>query len=456
MANESSQVSNSKKLGFLSILFLGVNVIIGSGIFLMPGQVYAMVGVGSIIVVGLLLFLVLSIALCFGECASKFSQNGSAFLYSKEAFGGFVGFEVGLFTWIIAIISWVAETEGVLTAIGTIWPIMKEEGIVNTVSSVLFILIGLVNYFSINSSKWLMNLTTIAKLLPLIFFIVIGIVYLNVDNFSPIFPVDKTHAELENDFGRAMILLFYAFAGFDMIPVAAQDMKNPTKNIPRVITTIIIFCGIFYGLIVMGCIGILGKDLYGSTAPIAQATGKIFGEIGFSIITAFMIISIAGAAIAYSFVAPRSGQALAAQGLLPPQLGKLNKFGTPGIAVIISTVIAIMLSWSGGFIFLAGLSVVARFVQYIPTAIAVLIFRRRKDLPRGYRIPFGPFIPILAVGVTIWLITQAEPKKLVMGGVGLVIGAILYLAHLFLQKRLKLKADDNASVNIFSDPDNQE
>lgn len=93
------------KLGFLSIFFLGINSIIGSGIFLLPGETYAEVGLASIIVIGINAILAFFLALCFAETASIFDKNGSSFIYAKEAFGNFIGFEMGIFAWFIGIVS---------------------------------------------------------------------------------------------------------------------------------------------------------------------------------------------------------------------------------------------------------------------------------------------------------------------------------------------------------------
>ena len=105
------------KLGFWSIVLLGINSIIGSGIFLLPNKVYSLTKVGSIFVVLFDMVIVLSICLCFAETSGMFKKNGGPYLYAKEAFGDFVGFEVGIMKWAIAIIAWSAMAAGFVQAL---------------------------------------------------------------------------------------------------------------------------------------------------------------------------------------------------------------------------------------------------------------------------------------------------------------------------------------------------
>ena len=117
MTNETKS-----KFGFWSIVLLGINGVIGSGIFLLPGKAMALIGPGSVFVYLFMTLVVLTIALCFAECAGKFSRIGAAYVYAREAFGEFVGFEVGIMRWAIGIIAWAAMAVGFVTALSAVWP----------------------------------------------------------------------------------------------------------------------------------------------------------------------------------------------------------------------------------------------------------------------------------------------------------------------------------------------
>ena len=114
--------THKNKLGLLSIILLGVNAIIGSGIFLLPNKAYALVGTKSIFVFIFDALLVITIALCFAEAAGLFSKDGGPYVYTRAAFGDFAGFEVGFIKWIVSMIAWATMANGFATALGQIFP----------------------------------------------------------------------------------------------------------------------------------------------------------------------------------------------------------------------------------------------------------------------------------------------------------------------------------------------
>lgn len=429
--------STVKKLGFYSVFFLGINSIIGSGIFLLPNKAYSDVGTASILVILLNTLLALTLALCFAESASRFSRNGSAFVYAKEAFGNFVGFEVGIFTWFIGIASFSAEVQGLLTALASLYPSFNDP-FINKISVVIIcIFLGLLNYSGVKFSKILNNVITVSKLIPLFFFVILGVFFIKGSEFTPIVPkmMDGLSTGM---FGAATLTIFYAFTGFDLMAVASEDMDNPKKNLPKAIISAIAFCSIFYLLIMMVSIGTLGDKLGSTSVPIAAATAAMIGNAGFMFITIGSLVSISGITIALSFIAPHSAQALAENGYLPAIFKEKSRFDTPGYAIALTTLIVIALATYGNFIFLAGLTVVARLVEYIPTALSVIILRRKADAPpANYQIPFGYLIPGFALVVALWLLFQASTEKLLFGAGGLVLGMIFYRIFLANKKAVE-------------------
>ncbi|WP_297597689.1 APC family permease [uncultured Cetobacterium sp.] len=424
---------SNNKLGFWSIFFLGINSIIGSGIFLLPNKAYADVGVASIVVVLINALLALFLALCFAETSSIFDKNGSSFVYAKEAFGSFIGFEIGMFAWFIGIVSWAAEIQGFLTALGGLYPKFSDPYYNKLAVVGIGIVLGLLNYLGVKFSKILNNVITVSKLVPLFLFILIGIFFINFSDFTPLIPkIDQGLAT--GNLGVATLVIFYAFTGFDLLAVAAEDMDNPTKNLPKAIIAVMIFCSIFYLLIMVLCIGLLGDKLATSSLPIAAATASVFGNAGFLFITIATLISIGGITIALSFIAPRSVQALADSNYLPAIFNKKGRFGTAGFAILITTSIAVSLALYGNFIFLAGLTVIARLIEFISTAGSVLVFRKRK-MRALYRIPLGPIIPVTAIVLSIWLLYQSSLEKIIFILVGLFVGYLFYI--FYAKKQLK-------------------
>ena len=418
---------SSNKLGFWSIFFLGINSIIGSGIFLLPNKAYADVGLASLIVILINAILALFLALCFAETASIFDKNGSSFVYAKEAYGNFVGFEIGIFAWFIGIVSWSAEIQGFLTALGGIYPLAVDPYYNKVFVIAIGVFLGVLNYLGVKFSKILNNLITVSKLLPLLLFVFVGIFFIKGSDFLPLIPKIELGLSTGN-LGVATLVIFYAFTGFDLLAVAAEDMENPTKNLPKAIIWVMIFCSIFYLMVMVVCIGLLGPKLGMTSVPIASATAAIFGSTGFLFITIATLVSIGGITIALSFIAPRSIQALADSKYVPELFNKKGRFGTAGFAILLTTAITISLALYGNFIFLASLTVIARLIEFISTAGSVLVFRKRK-LKALYKIPLGPIIPIIAIVLSIWLLSQSFYENIFFIVIGLFIGAILYITY---------------------------
>lgn len=412
------------KFGFWSIVLLGINAIIGSGIFLLPNQAYSSVGAFSLIVIIFDMFLATCMALCFAELSGLFKKNGGPYIYAKEAFGDFVGFEVGFMKAAVSIIAWATMANGFATALSSVVPVVGDTIIKKVVIVALISILAIMNIIGVNISKMLNNIVTVGKILPLIIFIAAGIFFINGGNFSPLFL--NGHYEA-GTFGAAALVIFYAFTGFESIASAAEDMENPEKNLPRAIIVVMIIVSLIYILIQAVSIGILGSDLAKSTTPVAEAASKFLGSGGGLLVTAGTLVSIGGINIASSFLTPRNIVAMSDDNLLPSVFSKYNKKGTPYVAIIFSAVVAILIAVSGTFTQLAAISVVSRFTQYLPTCLAVIVLRKKNpDKHSSLTIPFGPVIPLVSVAVSIWLITQSSMDKILIGLGGLIIGVPFY------------------------------
>lgn len=431
-------MGDKRKIGFWSIVLLGINSIIGSGIFLLPNKAMNLIGPASLLVILFDMLLVVTIALCFAEAGGMFKKNGGPYVYAKEAFGDFIGFEVGFMKWAISIIAWATMAVGFTTALSKVWPTSQNPIIKNSLIIGILVGLGIINILGVNISKVLNNVITVGKLVPLVIFVAVGIFLIKGSNFTPMFPNGVYQG---GSFGAAALLIFYAFTGFESIAVAAEDMENPEKNIPKAIIVVMIIVSLFYLLIQAVSIGILGPELATSTTPIATASAKFLGSGGGILVTAGTLISIGGINIAASFITPRTAVALAEDGLLPKVMAKYNKKGTPYVAIIVTVALAIPVALSGSFTQLAAISVVSRFAQYVPTCLAILVLRKKRpDLTSSFRVPFGPVIPAIAVIVSIWLLTQSSMEKILWGLGGLILGVPIYLAM------KKINTEDNTET----------
>ncbi|MFV8043281.1 APC family permease [Streptococcus pluranimalium] len=414
-----------KPMGFWSMLLFGITAIIGSGIFLLPSSGVQLIGVASIFVLLFDALLVISIALCFAKAATYFDRDGGPYLYAKEAFGNFVGFEVGFVTWAIRLIAQATMAVAFTTALGSIFPYFATQTGKMLLASILIIGLSATNIAGVNLSKILINTVTVAKLLPLILFVAVGIFFIKGNNFNPMFPGGEY---VSGSFGQAAVTLFYAFTGFEGIVVAAGDMENPKKNLPKVIFLSILVVSLFYVLIQVVSIGILGPEAAAaSSVPIQDAFERVAGGFGKALISAGTLLSTGGLLISSVYLTPRSGSALAENGMLPAVVAKRNRFNAPYVAIIISAIIVLAIAWSGTFSSLAMISAISRFAQYIPTCLAVLVFAKtKKEVTSSFTLPFGWFIPVLALLVSAWLLFQVSGEQLLWGLGALLVAVPFY------------------------------
>lgn len=421
--------SESSKFSLGGATLYGINAVVGSGIFLLPQTIYRDLGPASLLAMVFDAVLVLLLAVCFAEVACYFDKNGGAFQYSKSAFGDLVGFIVGLLGWFVTIIAWSAMAAGFAKLLIVTIPAL--EGHNKAISVILVILLSIINSTGLKTSKIFTISITIAKLIPIIAFTFMSIFFIkngfDAGNFTPFLQL-KEGMTISKAMAGTSMTVFYAFIGFEALPVVAGEMRNAKKNVPKAIMGSISIVSILYFMIIAGTIAMLGVGILETNAPVQDAFAMMIGPAGRWIISIGALISILGLNVGDSMMIPRYGASISDEGLLPKIVSKKNKKAAPYVAIIISCILTCLLLLSGSFEQLAELSVVFRFIQYIPTAIAVIFLRKKNPgVQTAFRLPFGPVIPILAVVVSVWMLAMgANSKSLIAGGIGIVIAAIFY------------------------------
>jgi amino acid transporter len=429
-----SAANQTSKFGLFSIVMLGMNAVIGSGIFLLPSIPMNILGPSSIFIFPLVSLFAATIALCFAECAGRFQKNGAAYLYAKEAFGEFIGFEVGLLKLTVNIAGWAAFAVGFISALGQLFPVILEEPF-HSIAICIFLTTLIVSQLSgVYFIKILNNIMTIGKLIPIVLFIILGVFYLKGAHFVPLFPESIEVRKV----GSAALIVFFAFSGFESIALTAEDMKDPKKNLPKALFLVLGVCSLIYLLLQVITIGILGEALSNSPTPLYDAA-QIVGTWTGNLMAMGTLISIGGASFAASYVTPRTAVALAQDGLLPAKIAQLNNRNTPACAILICGSITLAIALTGSFEKLVAISVVARLIQFLPTALAVLVFRRRYTEKSSYHIPFGPLVPLLAIGFSLWLVSNANYEELLLGLMALLLGIPLY----------QLRRKDSAVLSVY-------
>ncbi|MBA2735151.1 MAG: amino acid permease, partial [Pyrinomonadaceae bacterium] len=268
--NESKLVRGISRWDLVAIT---INTIIGAGIFGLPSKVTALIGSYSLFAFIACAVIIGFIVLCFAEVASRFRETGGMYLYAREAFGAVVGFEVGWLYWIVRITTFAANCNLMLAYLGFFVPTANEGVLRIALISAVVALLSIVNFIGVRQSAIMTNVFTVGKIVPLLIFATVGLFYIQPENFS--FAATPDY----NSFSSAVLLLIYAYVGFEAAVIPAGETKDPQKNIPFALLTALLFCAVLFIIIQIVAIGTL-PELAASERPLADAAGKFMGSFG--------------------------------------------------------------------------------------------------------------------------------------------------------------------------------
>ncbi|HET9467967.1 MAG TPA: APC family permease [Vicinamibacterales bacterium] len=413
-----------RELGKWDLTAIGINQVIGSAIFLLPSQVAAQVGSWSPIAFLAIGFASLLVALCFAEVGSRFEGTGGPYLYTRAAFGRFVGFEVGWMQWVTRVTSQAAIANAVALALGFYWPAITSAAGRAATIAVITLTLGWINLRGIRLSAFVVNGFTIAKLVPLALFIVVGLWFIEGDRLVPSGSLSLT------EISTAALLLIFAFGGYDVIGVPAGEAANPRRHLPFAFIVTILCVTAIMTLAQIVALGTL-PNLPLSKTPLADASMLFVGAAGALIISAGSVISMTGNNLGAVLTGSRMLFALAENGELPRFFVKIHpRYRTPSNAIVFTTLVALGLALSGSFVLLAVASAVARLVAYTGACAATLRLRSARFAgtvqPATFVIPLGPVVPVLAIAVSLLILAGATRDQLLGGAVGLAAGAVLF------------------------------
>ncbi len=420
MKNHGSAPSLRRAVSRWQVVGLSLNDVIGSGVYLLPAAAAALLGPSSlwaVLVAGLAVALVV---LCFAEASSHFDQPGGAYLYARSAFGGLVGFEVGWMTWLARVASEASLAVGFAQALGFVWPSVGQ-GIPRALAIALPVLVlTALNVIGVRSGVGAAIFLIVTKMIPLLLFVGAGVFF-----FSPQVLADQPGGS--GEFGRAALLLLFAYAGFENTPAAAGEHRNTRRDVPVALLTNITVVTLLYVAVQAVTLGTLPQAGESAT-PLAQAAKGFLGSWGGWLLTVGAALSILGTNSSTILAGPRYLYALALDGFGPRILARVHpRYRTPAAAVMLQAAIALPLALSGSFVALAELSVVARLVTYLGTAAAVPVLRRRGETTGAtFRLPGGPLIPLAAILLTIGLAASATLRNLLAAAIALAVGFLLY------------------------------
>lgn len=433
-------MAKDKKISSFSAFLLGVDGMVGSAIFLLPGSLYAKAGnslIGILFVSGVSALL---LALCYAALSSETKQNGAAWLYAYKEFGRFAGFEVGFFTWFQGVITITTEIAAFLTSLKLFIPQLSDKLVYDIAGIAIVLIIAIIGLMGDRVSSIADNIATFLKIGVLLIFVLAGIWFIHRINF-----VSNAHYSfhsVNNAFSNA----FYMFTGFAFLPVAAAQMRNPRKNLPRELLAVIISVTLLYIATVVVAIGTVGPSIAHSSLPLAIAFAKHFGNLGKIIITVGTVGSVLGVAISLSYSTPYVASSLANEHQLLPQFfGKKSKSGAPYVAIIITAGLCALLILSGGYLFLVPCTIIISLVQYFSTSLVMFVKQWRRQwhqeqLPQGaFNLRGGILVPVLSLLVCVYILVNLKLKVILFGIIALICGIALYFIDKLITKKAQIK-----------------
>lgn len=408
------------------MVLLFINGVIGAGIFGLPSKVFKEVGVYSIAALLICAFAVFIIILCFAEVSSRFDKTGGPYLYAQSSFGPLPGFITGWLLLLTRFITYAALINLLVTYLSffSAWFTQPYPRILIIISLTLFL--ALVNHIGVKNTTRVNNFLTIAKLLPLFLFITVGFFFIDTANF------EIKHDPGFASFSSTVLLLVFAFGGFESVLVNSGEVKNPKKNLPFALllaTTIIV---IFYVLIQIVSIGTL-PALEDSDKPLAEAAGLFMGKTGAVVITVGALFSITGTLNAIMLVGSRLPFAFSAEGQFPKLFSFIHpKYKTPTLSLLLFTGITLVVSITNSFIYAATISAITRVMIYGIVCIA-LIRLRKKDtgITDHFKIPYGNIIAAAGLAVSVWLLSSSKLTELRDVAVAVMVGLVIYFLMVF-------------------------
>ncbi len=403
---------------------------VGAGIFGLPADAARLAGAWSPVLFLLCGVLMTTLMASFAQASSYFQGTGGPILYTRAAFGPFAAFETGWVLYVGRVTSFAANANLLATYLAG-----YVEGLGTGVGrvAVIFVLAAFfaaVNVVGVKRGMGSVMAITVAKFVPLAVFVLVGLAYLRPGPFAGAAPPPL------GEFGGAMLLVFYAFIGFEGALIPAGESRDPKRDMPRALFATAAFVTVLYVLVQAVSVAV-EPDLAASKRPLADAAARMMGPFGAAMISIGALMSILGNSASAVLSAPRMTYALALEGSLPRVFGRVHeRFATPHVSIVVYCALGFALGASGTFADLAVMSSFARLLGYAASVASIPRLRRRFAGVEGeFRLPGGLAIPAAALLICAWLMAQVDLPTVGKTAALVAVGAGLYGSAKIGQKK---------------------
>ncbi|MEY2490685.1 MAG: basic amino acid/polyamine antiporter, family [Verrucomicrobiota bacterium] len=436
MAGAPAKAQEEKLIRALGVPGLTANIVnttIGAGIFALPAAVALKLGAAAPIAFAICAVAMALFVTCFALAGSRVSLTGGLYAYVEVAFGRYIGFLTAVLLYLSAVLS----VAGVVTlfagSVAELVPALNAPLGRGVLMFVIYALLAWINVRGVRAGGRAVAVVTVAKLIPLVAFVAIGIFFIQPSAIAwPGWPTSDA-------IGGTVLLLMFAFVGIEVALVPSGEIKNPSRTVPRAIYIALVITTLLYIAIQLVAQGILGPQLGNyPTAPLAEAAGRTFGSLGRTVLLAGATISAFGFVASDILGSPRYFFALARDGILPKIFAHLHpRYRSPDVAIIAYALIAFGFSLTSTFEALAVMANVAVLFAYLLCCVAAWELIRRNVRSDGppFDFPGAKLIPAISVAAIIWILVHATLREFVVTGVVLAAASVVYLARIVLTSK---------------------
>jgi amino acid transporter len=413
-----------REIGVRALAATAFNVTIGGGIFVLPAVVAASIGPSAPIAYVLCAVAMGLIVLCFAQAGSRVTLTGGPYAYVEVALGPFVGFMAGTLLWLLGTLAPAAVASAFVGSIAVFWAPLASPVPRVLILAVMFGLLATLNVRGTREGTRLIEAVTVAKLLPLVAFVVIGGALAHGP--APAVFGDISAGKL----GRSMIVLIFAFAGIESTLAPSGEVRDPARTVPRALFIAMGAITVLYVSIQYVAQSILGPALaVEQQAPLTAAARVVAGPAGAMVMAIGASISMFGNVSGMTFAIPRTLYAFGRDRILPPAFARVHpRYHTPAVAIVVQCAIVFALSASSGFATLVILSNVSVLILYLLCCLAAWRLQRMGVQAGGtpFNIPGGAVVPWLAIAVIVWILSNATVREFAVVGSVLVVAAVLF------------------------------
>lgn len=406
-----------RAIGRWGLTAVVINCVIGSGVFGLPAPLAALTGAWSPVAVMIAAACIFPIVICFAEVGSRFDDAGGPYLYTREAFGPASGFQIGwLHVWTrILSAAAVLNVFAVYFAALVPWA-ATPAGRAATMTAGMFVVTA-VNVTGVRQASWMVNLFTIAKLLPLTAVVLVGLFRLDRD-------VLAAHAVADPQWTEAVLLLVFAYGGFESAVVAGSESRNPTRDTAFALVAAMTAITVIYALVQLAVVTTL-PDAAAQTAPVSATLGAVLGPAGITFGSVAVLISVYGWLTGFALMTPRILFAMAERRELPRVLAHVHpRSRVPDVAIVLNSTLALACGLASSFGQLATFSAISRLGILGLTCASLIALRRKWGMPEGFRAPAGTLLALAGMLFCVWMLSTRSLEQawflpvVIAGGAG--------------------------------------